>query len=142
MSSQSPLLGRTSRSDSEEGVPGPIVFETRDLKPNMQIKVFGTTFHVNSEVLRLHSTFFRKFLDSADKVPAPAFTRFLYQYVSVVDEDGEWGLEVAKNVCKSPLLGIYCYITLDEASTSILMIANILLGHRGCSSIQTSGAPE
>ena len=45
----------------------PIVFQSPGLKPDVSLKVFKVEFHVHSVLLRLHSAFFRKFLDSADK---------------------------------------------------------------------------
>jgi hypothetical protein len=46
----------------------PIVFQSPGLKPDVSLKVFDVEFHVNSTLLKLHSAFFRTFLDSADKV--------------------------------------------------------------------------
>ncbi|KAH8801165.1 hypothetical protein F5882DRAFT_504648 [Hyaloscypha sp. PMI_1271] len=46
----------------------PIVFQSLGLKPDVSMKVFDVEFHVHSALLKLHSAFFRKFLDSADKV--------------------------------------------------------------------------
>lgn len=54
-------------------------------------------------VLRLYSAFFRTFLDSSDKDAAIVHedAHFRYDYVSVLDPDGGWGIEVAKKVCYS-----------------------------------------
>ncbi|PMD62646.1 uncharacterized protein K444DRAFT_524777, partial [Hyaloscypha bicolor E] len=71
----------------------PIIFKSPGLKPDVRLTVFGQVFHVHSIILKLHSNFFRKFLDSADKVAAPASASFQYDYVSVFDADGDWGLE-------------------------------------------------
>ncbi|KAH9215140.1 hypothetical protein DL95DRAFT_461401 [Leptodontidium sp. 2 PMI_412] len=47
----------------------PIVFSTPGLKPDTRLTVFEQEFQVHSLVLKLHSAFFRKFLDSPDKAP-------------------------------------------------------------------------
>ena len=65
------------------------------LKPDTRLTVLRQEFHVHSVILKLHSAFFRKFLDSEDKEVAPAFSAFRYDYVSVFDTDGTWGLEPA-----------------------------------------------
>jgi len=46
----------------------PIIFQSPGFKPDVSMKVFDVEFHVHSTLLKLHSAFFRKFLDSADKV--------------------------------------------------------------------------
>ncbi|TGO37559.1 hypothetical protein BHYA_0094g00220 [Botrytis hyacinthi] len=60
-------------------------------------------FHVNSHILKERSVYFRKFLDSPDKQdePVPDSALFRYDYSTVVDEDGTWGLET---VAKASLL--------------------------------------
>lgn len=63
-----------------------------DQKPDVRLNVFGKEFHVHSTVLRLYSAFFRKFLD-APNPPVPGAGPYAYEYVTVVDEDGIWGLE-------------------------------------------------
>lgn len=73
----------------------PIIFKFPGLKVDTRLKVFGQEYHVHSHILKLYSAFFRTFLDSPDKTPAPASALFRYEYVSVVDDDGTWGLEVA-----------------------------------------------
>jgi len=45
-------------------------------------------------ILKHFSRYFLKFLNSPNKVSAPASALFRYGYVSVVDDDGDWGLEV------------------------------------------------
>jgi hypothetical protein len=77
-----------------------IVFKSPGLKPDSWLNVFSQEFHAHSAVLKLYSAFFRTFLDSPDKTPAPASALFQYDYVSVVDDDGTWGLEPAKMVRK------------------------------------------
>jgi poly-beta-hydroxyalkanoate depolymerase len=89
------------KSDGElktESSP-PIIFEQPGFNVDVQLNVFGQEFRVHSIILRLYSAYFRKFLDSADKKSAPNSVVFIYEYVSVVDDDGEWGLEAANLVC-------------------------------------------
>jgi hypothetical protein len=50
----------------------PIVFQSPGLKPDVSFNVFDVEFHVHSILLKLHSAFFRKFLDSPDKTVSPS----------------------------------------------------------------------
>ncbi len=86
------------RSESPKGTREPIVFESPGLKPDVHITMCGQEFQVHSVILKLHSAFFRKFLDSPDKEAAPASSPFKYDYVSVIDTDGFAGLEPVANV--------------------------------------------
>jgi hypothetical protein len=65
-----------------------------------RLKVFSKEFHVHSIIFKLYSRYFRKFMDSADKVSADKTAKFQYDYASVVDVDEEetWGLEVVYKV--------------------------------------------
>lgn len=45
----------------------PIVFACVGQKPDIRLVVFDQEFHAHSTLLKLHSAFFRKFLDSTDK---------------------------------------------------------------------------
>ncbi|KAG0649953.1 hypothetical protein D0Z07_3582 [Hyphodiscus hymeniophilus] len=65
--------------------------------------VFDQEFQVHSLMLKIGSQFFRKFMDSADKTPAPAGAEIRYEYRSVVDDDGEtWGLEAVSKIVEGP----------------------------------------
>ncbi|KAF7919806.1 hypothetical protein BELL_0052g00060 [Botrytis elliptica] len=67
------------------------VFSLPDQTPDTKFVLFGETeIHLHSTVLRLHSAFFRKFLDSPDKKPAEPSAEFRYEWVSEIEEDGEW----------------------------------------------------
>ncbi|CAG8979884.1 hypothetical protein HYALB_00002658 [Hymenoscyphus albidus] len=72
------------------------------LKPDVRLLVFNREYHVHSVILKLHSNYFRKFLDSPDKSSEPASVNFQYEYVTVVDGDGIWALEPANKV-KDPV---------------------------------------
>lgn len=88
--------GSWSQISSSSGVPK--AFNAPGMKTDVRIRVFEREFHVHSVVLRLYSAFFRTFLDSGDKGPVDGEGQFRYDYVSVLDPDGGWGLEVAKPV--------------------------------------------
>ncbi|QSZ36384.1 hypothetical protein DSL72_006260 [Monilinia vaccinii-corymbosi] len=75
----------------------PIIFQRPGFEIDVRLNVFGQEYLVHSIVLRLQSAYFRTFLDSADKVPAVKSSLFRYDYISVVDNDGEWGLEAVKS---------------------------------------------
>jgi hypothetical protein len=74
--------------------PAPIIFNA----PDMSIQVFHQTFHVNSTILKIHSDFFRTFLDSPDKTAAStsAAPKFKYEWVTEVDKDGTGWVLTAK----------------------------------------------
>ncbi|TGO45070.1 hypothetical protein BCON_0426g00010 [Botryotinia convoluta] len=46
--------------------------------------------HLHSTVLKLHSAFFHKFLDSPGKKPAEPSAEFRYEWVREIEQDGEW----------------------------------------------------
>jgi hypothetical protein len=48
------------------------------------IKVFKAEFHVHSVILKIGSTYWRKFLDSADKAASPSTATFRYEYVHIL----------------------------------------------------------
>ena len=50
----------------------PIIFQSPGLKPDFSLKVFDVSFYVHSVVLKLHSAFFRKFLDATNKAASPS----------------------------------------------------------------------
>ncbi|KAE8442587.1 hypothetical protein EG329_003074 [Mollisiaceae sp. DMI_Dod_QoI] len=101
------------RTDSTAGVSSssspaaPIIFTSPGLKPDVRLNVLGTDFHVHSIILKLHSNFFRRFLDSPDKHPAPDSALFRYEYSSVIETDGasavKWVLEPGRKVSLSGL---------------------------------------
>ncbi|CAL3972352.1 unnamed protein product [Diplocarpon coronariae] len=78
-----------------DGAPlGPIVFRTTGgLEQDVRLNVFGQEFHVHSCLLKAHSAFFSRFLDSSEKRPAAesAVTngRYRYEWVTEVDENGD-----------------------------------------------------
>lgn len=77
-----------------------IAFKLPDAKPDVRFRVFDTTeFHVHSVLLKIQSAFFRKFLDSPEKVAASGSTPFRYEWVSQIDDDGSWSL-VASDAVK------------------------------------------
>jgi hypothetical protein len=68
-------------------------------------------------ILKLHSNYFRKFLDSADKPNVPATAIFKYNYTTVVDDDGIWAVEPKSTVSFRYFLGQPCvkYALLHDA---------------------------
>ncbi|KAH7319453.1 hypothetical protein BKA65DRAFT_409686 [Rhexocercosporidium sp. MPI-PUGE-AT-0058] len=71
----------------------PIVFFSPGLKPDTRLTVFDQEFQVHSMILKLHSAFFRKFLDSADKTSIASNGQpFKYDWVTKVDAKEEWHL--------------------------------------------------
>ncbi|EPE24747.1 hypothetical protein GLAREA_08600 [Glarea lozoyensis ATCC 20868] len=72
----------------------PIVFLISHMTPDVRLQVFDQPFHIHSMVLRIHSSFFRTFLDSVDKTDiAPSATGFAYDSITEIDADGQgWNL--------------------------------------------------
>lgn len=68
------------------------VFDWPGMQPDARLQVFGVDFHVHSTMLRIHSAFFRKFLDSIDKQPPAPGALFKYDYITKIEEDGTWVL--------------------------------------------------
>lgn len=66
-------------------------------EPDVRLKVFDVVeFHVHSVLLKMHSAFFRAFLDSPEKI-VPASTEFKYEWVTKFDNDGSWHLVAAQS---------------------------------------------
>src|SRR6187402_2341564 len=63
-----------AKKQKVDDAKSPIVFHTPGLKPDVRLMVFDEEFHVHSVLLKLHSAFFRKFLDSPDKYPPTGAT--------------------------------------------------------------------
>ena len=68
-----------------------VILESPFAKPDVRIRVFASEFHVHSPILKQHSAFFRRFLEYPEG--ATTSDEFKFTFVSVVDDDGEWGLE-------------------------------------------------
>lgn len=90
---------RKRSSDAVTGPP-PIAFVSPGLQPDARLLVFDQEYHVHSLILKLHSAYFRRYLDSAEKdsETVDAAAQFKYEYVSVIDGDGVWGLEPVDKV--------------------------------------------
>jgi hypothetical protein len=70
-----------------------VKFTSPGLQADVRLKVFNVDFHVHSVLLKLHSSFFRKFLDSPDKEGTiPGSAEFKYEWVTKIDDDGSWHL--------------------------------------------------
>jgi hypothetical protein len=85
-------MSPTSPSDAK--IQKPIIFSIPHMTPDVRLQVFDQPFHVHSMVLRIHSSFFRTFLDSADKANiATTSSAFPYDYVTELDADRQgWNL--------------------------------------------------
>jgi hypothetical protein len=93
---------KKSNKNNEPTIPVPIIFKARSLNADVRLRAFDTEFHVHSVILKIHSAFFFKFLDSPEKTstladPTPA-GRFKYEWVTKADEDGTWALVAARKV--------------------------------------------
>jgi hypothetical protein len=84
-------MASTQDSHATRVVTPAVVILSTGLKPDTRLRVFSTVFHVHSSALKLHSAFFRTFLDSSDKATVTS-SSFLYTWVTKVDEDGSWSL--------------------------------------------------
>ncbi|KAF7943885.1 uncharacterized protein EAE97_005955 [Botrytis byssoidea] len=82
----------------EEETPTFLKFHVRRQLPEMRIKLFGhTELQVHSSILKEHSDFFFKFLDSPEKLESKD-SEWKYNWVSEVEDDGEWHLVAKQNM--------------------------------------------
>jgi hypothetical protein len=74
----------------------PVIFKQAGLgAPDTCLAVFDQEFYLHSTILKLYSAFFRKFMDSPDKVKlTTTATEFKYNWVSKVEKDDDWHLVV------------------------------------------------
>ncbi|KAL2011057.1 hypothetical protein VTN00DRAFT_3775 [Thermoascus crustaceus] len=86
----------------------PIIFQAFGESPDTCLDVFGYKFYVHSRILKLHSAFFRKFMDSnignvsdRDDVSSKVAHGIRYQYVAQADNDGSWGLQPLEKTSKT-----------------------------------------
>jgi hypothetical protein len=78
-----------TKKQKVESLPkSPIVFQLPGLKPDVSLKVFDDEFYVHPIVLKLHSAFFRKFLDSANKADSSSTNGAVNFYASNSASDG------------------------------------------------------
>lgn len=73
---------RRPRADSDAGEPpkSVIVFRSPGEEIDTLLSVLEQDFHVHSVILKCHSNYFRKFLDSPDKIRQSASFQFRYHY--------------------------------------------------------------
>ncbi|TGO45071.1 hypothetical protein BCON_0426g00020 [Botryotinia convoluta] len=89
--------------DREDNGPASPIIQTFHL-PGHEVDVKLSIFdelqlHVHSVVLKLHSAFFRRFLDSPDKDGKDKNTgSFKYEWATVYDDDGSWSLFDVRNI--------------------------------------------
>ncbi|PMD38337.1 hypothetical protein L207DRAFT_585240 [Hyaloscypha variabilis F] len=87
----------------------PIVFKCLGMKPDVCLNVLGQDYHAHSILLKLLSAFFWTFLDSADKETsvmqaseAKLTSKFRYEWITKVDEDGSWHMISAPSTHQEP----------------------------------------
>ncbi|ATZ50441.1 hypothetical protein BCIN_05g07930 [Botrytis cinerea B05.10] len=68
-----------------------------------RFRLFGKIeIHAHSSLLKMHSAFFRKFMDSPDKLPAKTGAALAYEWVDEVDDDGSGWHVVADSNKQGP----------------------------------------
>jgi hypothetical protein len=82
----------------------PITFAHQRVEPDTRLTVFKQPFLVHSTILRIHSEFFRLFIDSADKANSTLSGPIKYEWITEVDNDdhNEWSLLGVTNDAVSP----------------------------------------
>ncbi|KAI9845574.1 MAG: hypothetical protein M1837_004671 [Sclerophora amabilis] len=75
----------------------PITFPLRGLSEDVRLVVFDQMFLVHSITLKSHSSFFRTFLKPSGSSET-ASKQIQYEYGSVVDDDGSWGLQKSSQI--------------------------------------------
>jgi hypothetical protein len=90
-----------------------IIFKSPGMKPDIYFKVFDQEFHVTSVVLKLHSGFFRTFLDPAGgKLPKSTQPGFTSEWFTRVDGDGTWELSSDRQVCEKQIVQLLLFSTM------------------------------
>lgn len=98
------LVTEASRENLLRIPRAPIVFASPGLDIDVRIVVFDEEYHVHSTILKLNSAWFRTSIGRIDRgTPKIPVSEFKYDYVSVLDKDGIWGLEIAAeaDVCST-----------------------------------------
>jgi len=74
--------------------PLPIIFKLPGHKVDIRFQVFQQVFHVHSVLLKIHSSYFLKFLDSLSNLNRPSVPEgnFPYEWVTKIESDGGWAL--------------------------------------------------
>ncbi|CAG8954510.1 hypothetical protein HYFRA_00004423 [Hymenoscyphus fraxineus] len=107
-------------SISEQSPPtSPLIFRIPGQTPDTLLSVLGQDYHVHSMVLKLHSNYFRRFLDSPDKSGERASQDFRYHYVTVIDDDEfGWSLESIEKATSAAPAEISRYYRREEESSA------------------------
>ncbi|KAE8442861.1 hypothetical protein EG329_002603 [Mollisiaceae sp. DMI_Dod_QoI] len=88
-------LPNKKQKTSDQTVLQPISFEISGMAADVSLKVFDQEFLVHSPILKIHSAFFNKFLDSPDKTVVRGIHvegEIKYQWVTELDGENDWQL--------------------------------------------------
>ncbi|KAG4428676.1 hypothetical protein IFR05_015841 [Cadophora sp. M221] len=101
-------------------ITAPETVPIKSMEPDRQLQVFDQTFLLHSSALKLHSTYFRKLLDSPDK-PATSTGKYRYSWIREIDGNGpEWSLisdhTMQQGVERGDLSGFSCDKRASEMS--------------------------
>jgi len=82
----------------------PIIFTAPDQRPDVGLQVFNQIFHVYSGVLKIHSGFFRTYLEpSGGLLPTSTSPLVTSEWFTKVDNDGKaWSLTSDQKVKANP----------------------------------------
>lgn len=123
---------RTDENAAEAGElssgPAPIIDASPGLKPDVRIRVLDKSYHVHFIILKLHSNYFRRFLDSPERQGTRASADFQYEYVAVFDGDGTMGLEPGA-VCE--YLRFHAHVPCAQCH-HINWVARLAIGNIDC----------
>jgi hypothetical protein len=96
------------KQKTSNGLPKvPVTFTTPGIKPDVRLYVFNEEFHVNSAILKHHSSFFRSMLDpSGGKMPTSTSLDFHSDWFTRIDDDDakSWSLSSDVNVSWTPFV--------------------------------------
>lgn len=113
--SNNAIIKKAHESEGITHTPSPesprqdgIVFKSPGLAPDFEILVFDQPFHVHLTILKLHSNYFRRFLDSPEESSNVAEWGFKYTSHTVVDDCGIWGLDPGSKVRFSRFVWVCC----------------------------------
>ncbi|CAG8971595.1 hypothetical protein HYALB_00007988 [Hymenoscyphus albidus] len=117
-----PRKRKRARVDSiseQSPSPSPIIFRIPGQTPDTLLSVLGQDYHVHSMLLKLHSNYFRRFLDSPDKSGERASHDFRYHYITVFDDDEcGWSLESVEKATPATPAEVSRYYCREEESTA------------------------
>ncbi|TGO39699.1 hypothetical protein BHYA_0049g00350 [Botrytis hyacinthi] len=90
------LIPQKRDTNGNEKIAEPIILHQPGFVNDVRLNVFGQVYYAHSIILKLYSKYFRSALEWGENHATPS-GKFLYDFTSVVDEDGFWLMELIKS---------------------------------------------